>query len=106
MRRVDTPETLGMVNTHECLTRRYVEAGLCLRCAVQAGYGHQLGWGEVNPPCATCKPIVATFPNVHTAAWRGVPTMGPRFAATPLEKGTPNSEVQMSQQHHRTAGTA
>ena len=70
----DRTETMRQARTWDMVKTKYVAAGLCHKCAAQAAWGHQLGFGfrstrnwpdedrGIKPPCETCAPIVATFP--------------------------------------------
>lgn len=71
-RKVDQPETPAQLHEHERFVRRYREAGLCVACAAQAGYGGQMGFTFVRPPCTTCAPIVAGFPVAKANGWRAI----------------------------------
>lgn len=70
---VDPPETLAQARRHDRNTARYLKLGLCRRCAPQAAWGHQLGFGRCNPPCEDCRPLVDTFPMEQINGWRSVP---------------------------------
>lgn len=66
------PESLREARTWEIVKGKYAALGLCGRCAAQAAWGHQIGFGRLeHQPCAACAPVVATLP-VATAspAWR------------------------------------
>jgi hypothetical protein len=57
-------ETLCQARTWEVVKLRYIDVGLCERCAAQAAWGHQTqagGWHGLRPPCASCAPVVAAF---------------------------------------------
>lgn len=64
------PETLAQAEHWQRRNREYVRAGLCLRCAAQAAWGHQLGFTRVHPPCAACAPVVASLPAPAAGGWR------------------------------------
>jgi hypothetical protein len=66
------PETVSEARYWTTLEGRYVTLGLCHTCAAQAAWGHQLGWGDINPPCDSCQPIVAGFPSPtrEDSPWR------------------------------------
>ena len=66
----DGPETTSQAHHFETNKNRYLNAGLCYVCAAQAGWGHQLGFSRVHPPCDMCAPIVAKFPFPAVAPWR------------------------------------
>ena len=70
--KVDRPETVAQVHEHERQVKRYRAAGLCTRCAAQAGYGHQLGFPKAHPPCPACAPLVSTFPIPKAGGWRAL----------------------------------
>jgi hypothetical protein len=58
------PETLRQAKRWDVVKRRYVDAGLCDRCAAQIGWGHQDnggGWNDLRPPCGRCTPVVRGF---------------------------------------------
>jgi hypothetical protein len=80
----DGPETMRQAKTWQVHNNRYVDLGLCYACAAQAGYGHQLGFSRINPPCEVCAPIVATFPFAAVAPWRM--TLEPRHAAAKVKR--------------------
>ncbi len=48
------PETAHQAAKWERVKNRYLRAGLCLRCASQAAWGHQCGFLAINPPCDDC----------------------------------------------------
>ena len=51
----------------------YKAGGLCVACAGQAAYGHQLGFNVIKPPCEDCRPLVDTFRGEPLAnGWRTV----------------------------------
>jgi hypothetical protein len=63
------PETMRQAQRWEIIKTRYTNAGLCDRCAAQAGWGHQDnagGWNDLRPPCELCVPIVRGFPVMTT----------------------------------------
>lgn len=68
------PETLRQAQRWHAVKDRYVEAGLCDRCAAQAAWAHQDHgdtWETIHPPCTACKPIVVAFPVPTTSPpWR------------------------------------
>jgi hypothetical protein len=66
----DKPETIGQAKTWDRVKRRYLDEGLCLRCACQAAYGHQLGFRRSHDPCAGCSPRIAAFPIQADSRWR------------------------------------
>lgn len=84
-RKFSSPETLVQARKWEVVKARYVELGLCEKCAAQAAYGHQSnsgGWPSLNPPCDRCTETVGTFPFPTTnAGWRKIlGTVPPRDA--------------------------
>lgn len=68
----DRPETLGEAASWQRLKTNYELLGLCHACAAQAAYGHQLGFTQINPPCAECLPLVRNLPRPGPAGspWR------------------------------------
>jgi hypothetical protein len=51
----------------------YKARGLCVGCAGQAAYGHQLGFNVIKPPCEECQPLVDTFRGEPLAnGWRTI----------------------------------
>jgi hypothetical protein len=64
------PETPRQARTWETVKNSYVLAGLCIACASQAAYGHQLGFSYVRPPCFDCRSIVAAHPEPAGNGWR------------------------------------
>lgn len=70
------PETMHQATRWDRHAVRYAVAGLCRRCSAQAAWGHQLGFAQVQPPCAACAPAVASFPVAATGAWRKLPNNG------------------------------
>jgi hypothetical protein len=83
------PETLLQVHEWERTKSRYINRGLCDRCAAQAAWAHQnMGdnWKTIHPPCERCAQIVATFPHpTPSPDWRKTlrqRVTGPRTALT------------------------
>ncbi len=66
------PETLRQARRFDERATQYRRALGCDRCAAQAAYGHQEGFADVHPPCAACRPIVATFPVPAVNGWRKI----------------------------------
>jgi hypothetical protein len=64
------PETVGQAMRWDRVKTRYLQAGLCHKCAAQAAWGHQIGFALSHPPCALCAPIAATFPTDTAGDWR------------------------------------
>jgi hypothetical protein len=56
-----TPETLDQARLWESVKQSYLSDGFCVACAVQAAYGHQLGFSQVAPACADCRGIAPTY---------------------------------------------
>lgn len=57
----DRPETVRQAQTWETVKGHYESAGLCLGCAGQAAYGHQMGFSRVKDPCVLCR--LVTLPH-------------------------------------------
>lgn len=53
----ERPETMIQARTWEVVKNRYLRAGLCLRCAAQAAWGHQCGFRLIHPPCEVCRAL-------------------------------------------------
>ena len=72
--KADKPETIYQARTWGENKSRYLRYGLCVKCASQAAWGHQIGWGRLDhSPCATCEPIVQGFPQQSAhPGWRKV----------------------------------
>lgn len=51
----EKPETPRQARNWETVKRRYLDAGLCLKCSSQAAYGHQHGFAAIRPPCEVCE---------------------------------------------------
>lgn len=66
----DNPETIRQARTWVTTKGHYLELGLCSTCAAQAAYGHQLGFGRANPPCASCLPVILSLPVNELGEWR------------------------------------
>jgi len=66
------PETMHQALEWDRSKKRYLNLGLCHRCAAQAAWGHQCGFSLIEPPCSTCVPVVATLPQPATkgSGWR------------------------------------
>lgn len=58
------PETVRQARRWEQVKNMYNTAGLCYRCACQAGWGHQqgAGWKIIYAPCTDCAGVIARFP--------------------------------------------
>jgi hypothetical protein len=71
--RRDPPETKSQAQRWEGVKNKYLAAGLCLKCASQEAWGHQIGFARLEyQPCSQCEPLVAEFP-VHAAnGWRKI----------------------------------
>lgn len=69
------PETRREAANWETAKNKYLAAGLCYRCAAQAAWGIQNGWGTIHPPCRACAPVVAAFPQPvrGSVVWRRLP---------------------------------
>lgn len=65
-----TPAELAHAKEFDVCNNRYLDLGLCTRCAPQAAYGHQDGFANVKPPCAQCLPIILSFPTNESGEWR------------------------------------
>jgi hypothetical protein len=52
------PETKRQAQRWDAHVKAYRALGLCVACAGQAAYGHQLGFDAIAPPCETCRPLV------------------------------------------------
>jgi hypothetical protein len=91
------PETMRQAQRWDVIKLRYMDAGLCHRCAAQAAWGHQDnagGWNDLQPPCDRCAPIVRGFPVPTTnPLWRKIerPQNLKRNRAVPL---TPRDAVE------------
>jgi hypothetical protein len=69
-------ETLEQVAEWERTKRRYLQAGLCHKCAAQAAWASEVGaggWNAIHPPCVECVEIVElfAFPTINPR-WRSV----------------------------------
>jgi hypothetical protein len=69
-RQWEPPETMRQAKRWETVKNRYLAAGLCIKCASQAAYGHQLAFSRIHPPCDDCAAVVAGFPIHATTVWR------------------------------------
>jgi hypothetical protein len=67
-------ETLRQAQRWDVVKFRYIDAGLCERCAAQLAWGHQDnagGWTDLRPPCVGCAPLVRELPVATTnPLWR------------------------------------
>lgn len=67
-------ETIRQAQRWDVVKLRYIDAGLCDRCAAQLAWGHQDnagGWNYLQPPCDRCTPVVRGFPVPTTnPLWR------------------------------------
>lgn len=85
----EKPETYRQAVHWETMKRRYLDAGLCIRCASQAAYGHQHGFSNVHPPCSACHGLPlplkrnAGDSGLFAGRWLGSPGV-----ALPLPAGT------------------
>ena len=72
--KADKPETIHQARTWDGNKNRYIRYGLCVKCASQAAWGHQIGWGRLEHyPCSKCAPIVQGFPQQSAhPGWRKV----------------------------------
>lgn len=66
----EPPETMRQAKRWETTKNRYLAAGLCVTCASQAAYGHQLGFARIHPPCDKCMSAMVSFPIQATTVWR------------------------------------
>ena len=66
----ELPESRVQAKEFDRRKRAYRDAGLCHACAAQAAFGHQMGFLQVHPPCASCVPIVMGFPYPAEGSWR------------------------------------
>jgi len=66
------PETISQARVWDRKNKRYLIAGLCFGCAAQAAWGHAIGFQKINPPCAECIPLIASFdtPGPQGSKWR------------------------------------
>jgi hypothetical protein len=86
-------ETMRQAQRWGVIKFRYVDAGLCDRCAAQAAWGHQDnagGWDDLQPPCGRCVFVVRGFPMPTTnLLWRKFdrPQDPKRTGAAPLTPG-------------------
>ena len=68
------PESMRQAQRWDVVKLRYIDAGLCARCAAQAAWGHQDnagGWDTLQPPCGPCALVVRDFPMSTTnSLWR------------------------------------
>lgn len=95
--RADKPETLSQAQTWERRNNQYLAAGLCHRCASQAAWGHQLGFGRLeHSPCATCRPVVATFPNQASQGWRTLARQEAPGAPSMRVRGSGGSSIPLA----------
>ena len=61
--KIGRPETLREAQSWETVKNKYLEIGLCVRCASQAAWGHQVGFSNLeHDPCDVCAPLVAELP--------------------------------------------
>jgi hypothetical protein len=67
------PERIGQARTFDVRASQYRRAGLCDMCAAQAGYGHQLSFTKVRPPCRDCISLVQLFRREAMNGWRALP---------------------------------
>jgi hypothetical protein len=86
------PETQSQAEEWERTKSRYVNDGLCHKCAAQAAWAHQTrsgGWSAINPPCPNCLVVVAQLPLATTnSAWRKTARhQEPRRGVTPRSTG-------------------
>jgi len=74
MTRAETPR---QAQRWDIVKSRYLNAGLCHRCAAQAAWGHQAngkGWAALRPPCDACQSLIQSFPMpTTTPLWRKYP---------------------------------
>ena len=72
----DLPESLAQARDWEKAKVRYLQAGLCDRCASQAAWAHQPGaggWWAVHPPCNMCAELIPMLPlATPNPAWRSL----------------------------------
>jgi hypothetical protein len=66
----ELPESPSQAKEFDRRKRAYRDAGLCHACAAQAAFGHQMGFLQVHPPCASCVPVVTGFPYPAENSWR------------------------------------
>jgi hypothetical protein len=68
------PETMRQAQRWDVIKLRYMDAGVCGRCAAQLAWGHQDnagGWTHLRSPCDKCAPIVRDLPVPTTnPLWR------------------------------------
>ncbi len=74
IRRRPPPETLAQASFWERTRVRYLDVGLCDRCAAQAAWGHQKGaggWSMIKSPCLRCAEVVSSLPmETPNPVWR------------------------------------
>lgn len=86
-------ETMRQAQRWDAIKLRYMDAGLCDRCAAQAAWGHQDnagGWDDLQAPCGRCAFMVRGFPVPTTnPLWRKFerPQDHKRNGAAPLTPG-------------------
>lgn len=76
------PETSGQADRWGAIKAHYLRLGLCHKCAAQAAYGSQLGFSNVNPPCAGCAPVVSTFESDRPNGWRSTGRVSGGFSTS------------------------
>jgi hypothetical protein len=93
-------ETVRQAQRWDLIKRRYVDAGLCERCAAQAAWGHQDnagGWDDLKSPCDRCALLVSDLPMATTnPLWRKYsrPQDHKRNGAAPVTPGEAVEDIQ------------
>jgi hypothetical protein len=67
---INRPETLQQAREWQTTRVAYLNLGLCQLGAARAGYGHQLGFALLEPPCSACLPAVRGFDLDAGGGWR------------------------------------
>jgi hypothetical protein len=65
-----TPESQRQAQRWEHCKGRYLSVLGCHRCAAQAAWGAQCGYGVVHQPCESCRPLVDALPVPTVNGWR------------------------------------
>lgn len=78
------PETVYQATEWDHMKTRYMQRGLCHRCAGQAAWGHQNGFGTIKPPCSLCLPVIASFSRHEEGQWCSEPRRSNRGKRKPV----------------------